>query len=130
MPMEDSRKDKRRSEGGNKAQIKPKNSIFTFHPTKEQREDIRSIPDDVSRDLDSISAVLSNGCTLSLGYDGNRGNYFCLVRKKQEEWATAPAISVFHSQVDQALKGVAYYLREVNEEWPMVLPRIEFNDEW
>lgn len=90
-------------------------NIVTFHPTKEERQQIADGAMPVDEVVSVLAKVLERNCGLSVGYDLDRGNFFAIVRDKGSPWEDAIAGSAFHSDMYKSLQGLAFAL---SHRWP------------
>lgn len=107
--------------GGKKApkvtEIKGK-PIFTFHPTKEQAEAIRSDGRPLEEVISELAARLEGGLRIIISSASNRDSFSVLVKESEPDWQEALAVSVWHSDLVIALRGIETYLNKVNPDWP------------
>ena len=114
----------------NSGQKKWPNSL-TYHPTVEEKETLRNTTPDLEKDLDTLSTWLDRGCVLSVGVRLDSGAYYATLREKTENWMTSPALSAWHSNPSQAVRGLVFALTTRFSEFPEITTKEEaFTDEW
>lgn len=91
---------------------------YTFHPTEAQRVALRENPVATNEALTVVSEYLERGCKMTLGYKAENAAFFAILRENTAVWDEGEAVSVFHSQPEKCLAGLAFYLLHVNPEWP------------
>lgn len=109
---------KGRSNGKGSVSNKPTRGIYTFHPTNEQKVDLAETAFDLPWAVEVINSVLAKGVTISLGLHTDKESLWAIARTNEESWEERQAVSVWHSEADRALIGLAYYLTRVNPNWP------------
>lgn len=97
--------------------------IFTFHPTKEQKEHIRSVKRPLSETLDTLSKYLEQGCKLTLGFSPQQMSYYVIIRSNTEKWDESLALSAWHSDLPTAIAALEYCLMTVATDYPESLPK-------
>jgi hypothetical protein len=93
-------------------------TTYVFRPTKEQKEEIKLQWTDLEKNLMVLADYVENGNKLNLGYAPSTGALYISLRESSEEWTKARAVSVWHGDIIRAIAMLAYYLREVNENFP------------
>lgn len=94
-------------------------SIYTYHPSKEHLEALRSgvMPLEVS--LGVIERKLDQ-CKVSISQRVDSGAIALIVRGAEGDWEDAPAVSVWSDRLDRCFRAIGFYLTEVNPDFPEV----------
>jgi len=103
---------------GKKTQV----PIFSFHPTKEQREAIKADTDPLVLKLDIIKTYLEDNCTLTVGYKPEMESCYAIIRTKEANFEDSIAVSAWHSDLATALYALAFCLKNVTRDFPTNLP--------
>lgn len=106
-------------------------AFWTFHPTKAQREELKARNQGAEQALLVLAKSLERGIGISFGYSADRASSFVIARDKTAGWNQGTALSVWHSDLVQAVLGMAYVLTSVYPEYPEEGPgEATFIDEW
>ena len=118
----DAKYDRPRGSSRKKGKSNKTSSLFSFHPNKDQREELKKWTADLDKDLEFLMTFLEDNCLLSVGYKAENASYFALLKDRSVQWDQAASVSVWHTDLPRALLGLTYYLKEVNPEFPKVPP--------
>lgn len=114
-----------------KKQSAKKPPIVTFHPTAEEREQLKKGIYGISEALDTVSKALEEWASLTLGHKPENGVYFGILRDKRIEWTSAPALSYWNNDLERVLIGLGYALEHRFEGFPETTYQPDlFSDEW
>lgn len=102
----------------NKRSIPKPARAWVFRPTKEQKEEVKAGYQDVQRCLRLIEAHLPPGNRLSCGYAQATDGIYLTIREATPNWEEARSVSVWHNDLDRCVQMLAYYLTEVNANFP------------
>lgn len=121
---------KRPTEGANTASRRSAR-LWTFKPTAEQRDKWLKIPPDDGTIAVAIEELLQRGVSITQFYDGDKGAYCLICRERGGNWDTAPAFSVWHSDLNRCYQAVWLYITHVNTEFPYQFqPTLFYADDW
>lgn len=128
--LERLKEERAKQKGNGRANVGKDGGLFTFRPTVAQRERLASYTADFNTNMLTISRWVDQGCTLNLGVSSKNNSYRLVLREPSEDWRDAQAVSVWHSDLEKVVQGLAFYLTEVNEDWPRVATPQLFSDDW
>jgi hypothetical protein len=117
--------EKKFSRSRDKAQKSPGRTqvpIFSFHPTKEQREAIKADDRPISDILDILKTYCEDNCTLTIGYKPEMESMYAIVRTRENRFEDSLAVSAWHSDLATALYALAFCLKNVARDFPENLP--------
>lgn len=128
--MEDAKYESRKNGKGKNRSTPLPRTLFTFHPNTSQREALSLRSLDIETNLGMVCDQILSGCSLNVS-SGSKGDSFKIIlREPHEDWTQAQAISVWHTDLAKCFQGLAYYLEEVNPDWPKLSTPQLFTDEW
>lgn len=106
------------SKPNNPSRVVPKGSLYAYHPTKAHIEVLREGYGDWNTNWGVVAEYLLSGCRVSIGCTQGTDNFYLILKERADDWTTARGVSVFHNDMEKAVMALAYYLREVNPEFP------------
>lgn len=104
--------------------------LVNWAPTNGDKEKLRSKGSESGGALDPLTTALKDGHRLSLGYSVDRDGCFAILRQGDVDWKDAVSVSVWSSGIVRSLLLLAYYLEEVNPEFPDGVQPPLFSDDW
>jgi len=112
--IETKRAGKKSSQSGSVAGAR----FFTYKPDDAHKQAIKSGYSDIDACLKVLERFVLQGSSITLGGKEGSDNVFCLIREKTADWTTSRCVSVWHVSLDRAIAGLAFYLEEVNSDFP------------
>jgi hypothetical protein len=92
--------------------------IFTYHPDKAVGEGLRNSSVLLEHVILHLGERVESGCKITISQPDDRSVFFVLIKEPGENWQETLGVSVWHSDLVMALRGLHYYLTSVNPEWP------------
>jgi hypothetical protein len=84
--------------------------FISFHPTKEEKEHIRTMDESLDDSLVGIRPWLAEGHKITLGFSANNEACYASIRESHDDWTRARALSAWHADPDVALRSLCYAL--------------------
>lgn len=110
------------------------NRLFVFRPTDDQKKRIRGSYGDDTKNLGILDDRLQAGCKLVSGYVENTNSIYATLRANEPgiDWDQQAAVSAWHADLALALAQLAFYLVEVNPEFPTRPPidQLKLDMDW
>jgi len=110
----------RASKGKGATGDKSQNRLFNYKPTESEKSILKTLNSPIERSFAVIVDRLDTGCKVSIGQDIDSGTYYIIVREDKKDWTEALAVSVWHPDFNRAVQALAFYLTDVNPDWPAV----------
>lgn len=92
--------------------------LYTYKPTDNHKQAIRGGNFGVSVFLRIATGLIERKCTITFGGREDSDNVYVMVRERTDDWRDARCVSVWHRDLERAMAGMAYYLSEVNQDFP------------
>jgi hypothetical protein len=108
---------------------KSKGNLVNYSPTKEVVDSLREGIFGVEEAVEVLDELVVNGHRISMGANLDRGGYFVILREGLVDWQQAISVSFWGKDLARAIRLAAFYLREVNEDFPEgVQHEMDFGD--
>lgn len=119
---------KQTAKSGQKAKAK---LFVSFHPTKEEKEYLRSLDTSLEDDLESLKFFMAEGHKITVGYSKNTGAVYATLREGTDDWEQARSVSAWHSEAGMALRALIYGVLHYHPKFPnLATSQAEFDLEW
>lgn len=82
--------------------------FLSFHPTKDQKEYLRTQDEGLDDLLVGIRPYLEDGHKITIGYSEKNKACYASIRENHQDWQQARAISAWHADADMALRSLCY----------------------
>jgi len=92
--------------------------FVAYHPTKEEREDIRKMEEDLGEIMDFLFTFLEDGHTLHFGVRLENSASYVMLRQGDVHWQDAVTLSCWHLNYETAARTLAYGLRGKYSTFP------------
>lgn len=104
---------------------------YTFHPTDAQRTELSMGAMSTELALEVIEEVMRDGCKLVVGKSVRQESFYATVRDNNTVYPDDRSVTAFHGDLCKALQSLAYCLKFVAPEFPLVVPqRVPRNNDW
>jgi hypothetical protein len=118
-------KNSRKKGGPNNGRKANQKRFVSFHPTKEEKEHIRTMEESLDDCLVGIRPWLATGCKLTIGFSDKNDACYASIREHNDNWRDARALSAWHADPDVAVRSLCY---AVVSRYPS-FPEIDLNQE-
>lgn len=110
----------------------PKNGpgIVTFQPLKEHKEQLKQGILDEAKAVEVLDRAIMGGNKVSLGYSPDKNGFFAIVRDGNASFGEGIAVSCWGRDLGRAIVVLAFYLREINPDFPSNVQMPLFDDTW
>lgn len=109
---------RRKGVGPKKSASSSYHNFVSFHPTKEQREQIKEQSYELEGILDFLSTWLNDGFKLTIQYNEAQEAYCVMLRDGKSEWQSARVLSCWHVDWARALQTLVFALETVYTHFP------------
>lgn len=107
-----------RGKRGQAANPSRSSRFVAYHPTKAEKDQIRSLGDGYAYGGNRGISLLQEGHKLTIGYKPEQEAFYVMLREGGKAWDEAVTISFWHSDLETCFKQMAFALATVFEDFP------------
>lgn len=104
--------------------------LVNYQPTVEIKKFLKEGGLPITRAMSILERVEMSGHRLSSGCSVDKGGFFVIVREGTPDWKEARSVSFWTSSLERSFILAAYYLSEVNPDFPSLDFQLSFTDDW
>lgn len=111
----------------------PKGGFITFHPSTAEKIQLREMPPTIEKSLTVLADRVNQGCGVTITQKLDTGSYAVLIYDKSEPFGERITLSVWHTELDKAIVGLAFALETRWPDFPSEKPAMFFkepDDDW
>jgi hypothetical protein len=113
-----------------KAKKQSQGRIWTYHPTQTAAAELQMGAMPLEEALEVLCEAMQNDVSITMGQKAENASYYLLARDKATSWQEANTVSVWHANLEKAIRTMAYALRYVTIDFPPELPKGTATDDW
>lgn len=96
--------------------------LYTWHPTEPQKKLLLERNMSLSDAISIVAGSVSQGNKFLCGLRVENDAFWAMMRQGSVDWDKARCVSVWHSDLDRAIIGLAFWLEVVCPNWPEQRP--------
>jgi hypothetical protein len=107
-----------------------KGRLVNYSPTEGHRKLLKEGFMPLETSIAVLEKLVTDGHRISVGASLDKGGYFVIMREGVSDWNMAQSVSAWAGTLEKAIRLAAFYLSEVNPDFPQLDHQLSFRDDW